>query len=663
MSLASSGGTQGGARSQLLARFYRPAQFLIDLATLVAAFALAYSLRFDFAIPAAEVRHALVQLPAVLLLQVAAAVATGIYTFVWRYVGLKELGAFVRAAIWTALPLALLRYGLTERFQEWRIPASIILMDAALAFGGLLAVRVARRLLYERSERRRRAETRRGARRPRRTLLIGAGRAGVMAVREVQNRGDLGLELVGFVDDDPAKQASVIQGLRVLGTSAQLPHLVAEQGIDQVVITIAEADRETIRGLVRACEQLGTEVQIIPGLFEILDRRVSVSRFRKVQIEDLLGRETVRLDEEQLHRFLSGRSVLITGAGGSIGSELARQAARFRPARLVLVERAENALFEIEQDLLRLWPSLDLVPRLGDVADLPRMRSIFASTLPDVILHAAAHKHVPMMEVNAVEAVKNNALATASLCRLAGEHGVDSFVLISTDKAVRPSSVMGASKRLAEIVVQRQAEAYPDTRFVTVRFGNVLGSNGSVVPIFERQIADGGPVTVTHPDASRYFMTIPEAAQLVLQAGAIGDDGAILILDMGEPVRILDLAEDMIRLSGLEPYRDVAIEFTGLRPGEKLSEELQFEGESLSPTQHPKILAGRLARPPAALLEPALAELSDLVASDSELGVRRLLGRMLPESRLERVLSVVVGDSADADPAAPEVPLQRASRI
>ncbi len=608
-------------------------QFFLDLMVLVGAFGFAYLLRFDFRIPPEQSLAALGQLPYVVLLQLVAFLACGIYSFIWRYVGLTDLPAFVKAAAWATAPLVLLRLGLPDAMAQWRVPLSVIVIDALLAFGGLLAMRVLRRAFYERYEARQRElqGTPSGSKVP--VLLAGAGRAGVMVVKEIFGRGDMNLRVVGFVDDDPEKLGSTIQGLRVLGTTGDIPQLVREHGVDHVVITIADTARISIRRIVEICEQIPIKVRIVPGLFEILQGNVGISRIRDVEIEDLLGRAPVQLDAAGLARFLSGKSVLVTGAGGSIGSELVRQIARFGPACLVLVERAEFALFDIEREVLRRWPAVRVVPVVADIGDQARMRTVFERERPQVVLHAAAHKHVPLMEGNPAEAVKNNMLATHALAELAGEAGVEAFVFVSTDKAVRPSSVMGATKRLGELVMQTLNQRFA-TRFVAVRFGNVMGSTGSVIPIFREQIARGGPVTVTHPEMQRYFMTIPEAAQLVLQAGAMGQGGEIFILDMGKPVRIVDLARDMITLSGLKPGEDIEIEYTGLRPGEKLFEELALSGEQLVATRHPAISIGRLAVYPPGVVEAALARLRRLCAEEREDAIRAALGELLPEARL-----------------------------
>jgi FlaA1/EpsC-like NDP-sugar epimerase len=609
----------------------REVQHALDIAVLLAAFSVAYLLRFDFAIPEGQFQRALVQAPVVLLIQFCVVVMTGIHRFVWRYVGMAEIWVFARGALLAGIPILALRLFLPERFESWRVPLSIIVLDAVLAFGGLLAIRVLRRSMYERYEREFRHRGTDGKREP--VILVGAGRAGVAVMREISGRGDTGLDVVGFVDDDRAKHDTLIHGKRVLGSLADLESLATENRVRRVIITIAAAKAATIRTIVKACEKAGLRALIIPGLYEILQGKVSISRFRDVDIEDLLGREPVELDTDRMDGFLTGRTVMITGAGGSIGAELCRQAARFGPRALLLFERAEGALFEIHREIEAEGLGFPVVPIVGDVSDHARVSDILGRFRPDVVLHAAAHKHVPMMESNPGEAIKNNVAGTRCIAQLAGEMGIEAFVMISTDKAVRPSSIMGASKRIAELICQDLADQFDTTRFVAVRFGNVMGSTGSVVPIFRQQIGLGGPVTVTHRDAVRYFMTIPEAAQLVLEAGAIGASGDVMILDMGRPIRIAELAEDMISLSGYKPYEDIAIEFVGLRPGEKLAEELELTGEDIVPTQHPKILIGRVQRP-SPEFRGLLADLTKAGALPDEAAIRGLLRRLIPESNL-----------------------------
>jgi len=626
----------------------RQVQFLLDISVLSAAFLIAYAIRFESNLTSETFHRAVLQLPLVVLVQFGALFAFGAYAFIWRYVGFAESFVFLRAAAAATAPLLVARLALPATLQEYRIPLSIIVMDALLGFGGVLALRVVRRFTWERWERGlRSSET--AARK--RVLFVGAGRAGVLALREILGRGDSGLNVRGFVDDDPAKQDSLIQGVRVVGTTADLPGLVRHLAIDEVIITIVQAPRSDVRRIVGICEEIPVRVRIMPGIWEILQGDVRVSSIRDVEIEDLLGRDPVTLDEEELRRFLVGSVVMVTGAGGSIGSELARQVARLGPRELLLVERAEFALFDVDREIRRRWPDARPVPVVADVADEARMRRVFEERRPQIVLHAAAHKHVPLMERNAAEAIRNNVLGTARLGALAGEYGIGVFVMISTDKAVKPSSVMGASKRVAEIVVQDLDRRYR-TRFVTVRFGNVLGSAGSVIPIFREQIAAGGPVTITHPEMVRYFMTIPEASQLVLQAAAMGEGGEIFVLDMGEPVRILDLAREMITLSGLKPHEDVEIVFTGVRPGEKLSEEMSTDEEGVAPTAREKILIGKVPPTPPEVVERALAKLRRLAEEGDEDAIRHFLSELLPHSRLGGA-PPLVGEVRREEPADP----------
>jgi FlaA1/EpsC-like NDP-sugar epimerase len=607
-------------------------QFVLDLIILVLAFTVSYALRFDFQIPHAALLLGLTQLPYVVLIQFIALFMCGVYSFIWRYVSISETRSFIKAALWSLLPILLLRLGLPEQFHGWRVPLSITIMDTIFAFTGVMMLRVARRFFYERYEKRRRAsEMEQKEKKP--VLLIGAGRAGVLAAREIQGRGDMAVEIRGFIDDDVRKRGSVICGIKVLGTVDELEKLTRKLEIDHVVITVAQASQKEIRRIVETCEKIPIKARIIPGLYEILGGNVEVSRIRDVQIEDLLGREPVYLEQHNLTHFLRDRTVMVTGAGGSIGSELARQVLRFQPSRLLLVERAEGALFGIDRELAGSPGDAAIIPLVADIGDFRRMRNIFEEYQPAVVFHAAAHKHVPMMENNPCEAVKNNILSTKLLGEMAGEFNAESFVMISTDKAVRPSSIMGASKRVAELIMQDLNGQFA-TRYVAVRFGNVIGSAGSVIPIFREQIRNGGPVTVTHPEMTRYFMTIPEAAQLVLQAGAMGEGGEILILDMGTPIRILDLAKDTITLSGLRPYEDIEIVFTGVRPGEKLAEALIMTEEHMSKTRHPKIFIGKVATYPHDKLNSGLQRLAALADEGADERLRVQLNELIPEATL-----------------------------
>lgn len=619
-------------------------QASLDISLLLAAFVAAYLLRFDFTIPSEEMRNFLTQIPLVVLLQFVALTVTGSRSSIWRYTDLAHLKSFLYAAFASLLILVFLRLGLPNSLSAWRVPLSVNFIDVVLAFGAAYAIRVVRRAEYEHKQKRvqlkKHANGNGNGKKKRLVLLIGAGRAGLLAAKEIEARGDLDLAIKGFVDDDRAKLGrSVVQRHRVLGATRDLPRLVHTHGINHVIITIAHASRHEIHRIVRICESIPVKVRIIPELYEIIEGRVEISRIRDVEIEDLLGREPVQLDTESIMKELAGKTVMVTGAGGSIGSELARQVQRFAPARLLLVERAEFALFDIDLELKAANPGNSIVPLVADVGDESRMRGIFELYRPQVVIHAAAHKHVPLMESNSTEAVQNNVLNTRLIAELAGEFKAEAFVLISTDKAVRPTSIMGASKRAAELVVQDLNQIY-DTRFVAVRFGNVIGSAGSVIPIFREQIRNGGPITITDKRMKRYFMTIPESAQLVLQASVLGRGGEVFILHMGEPVRIIDLAETLITLSGLKPHEDVQVIETGIRPGEKLYEELNFESEQTVPTSHPKIFINLLDTPEPETVKTALRVLGRLVSERNEDEVRRFLNDLLPEAVLTPAVKV-----------------------
>lgn len=611
----------------------RPLQISIDFAILLASFVAAYMLRFDFQLPPKYAHDLIVQAPYVVVLQIAMLVIFGVYAFLWRYVGMAEVRWFLFAAVGSLLVVCSIRLFIPGA-GSFRVPLSVALIDALLGFGGVLSVRVLLRALHDRTERSLHPVA--ASKEAAAILLIGAGQAGVLASREIMRRPDTGLHVKGFVDDDPRKRNAVINGVRVVGTTDDLPRLIHELAIDQVVITIAQASRADMTRIVSICESIPIPIRIVPGLYDVLQGKVEISRVRNIDIEDLLGRQPVDLDGNDIAGLLANKVVMVTGAGGSIGSELARQVARSSPASLLLVERAEFALFDIHCALRECHPALTIEPLVADAGDEARMRRIFARFHPDVVIHAAAHKHVPMMELQPSEVVKNNVLTTRLLGGIAAEFGAEAFILISTDKAVNPTSVMGASKRVAELVIQGLAQAHPETRFLGVRFGNVMGSTGSVIPIFRRQIAAGGPVTVTHPEMTRYFMTIPEAAQLVLQAAAIGEGGEIFVLDMGQPVRILDLATQMIKLSGLRPHKDIEIVFTGMRPGEKLYEELDRMGETISRTKHPKIFNGNLTPYPRTELSRYLQKLGEAARNGFDVEVRRILVAMLPEANLEK---------------------------
>jgi FlaA1/EpsC-like NDP-sugar epimerase len=624
----------------------RPMQFLADVAILCCAYFSAYLLRLNFDIDEYHFNNALNQLPFVVFIQFSSLFVVGAYSIIWRYISLEDIKVFLKAALISGVVMVAFRLLLSpERFVRWQVPSSIILIDSGLAFGGLLALRVLRRFIYEISEKRQFVGKRRTKRKA--TLLVGAGRIGATLAKEMIGRADAELDVKGFVDDDRNKKGGSVGGVKVLGTSDDMARLIDELNIEQVVIAIDQAQGKEVRRILDVCRAIPVKARIVPSLNEIAHGRVKISRIRDVQIEDLLGREPIELDDKNLHEFLSEKVVMITGAGGSIGSELIRQVTNYQPKLVLLIERAEYLLFKIERELVKDFPETNFLPLIADVCDEARMREIFDNYKPEVIFHAAAHKHVPLMEANCAEAIKNNVLATRLLGKIAGENGVKDFVLISTDKAVNPTSVMGASKRIAEIAVQGLNRIYP-TNYIAVRFGNVLGSAGSVVPIFREQIYKGEPITVTDPKMTRYFMTIPEASQLVLQAGALGEGGEIFILDMGKPVKILDLAEDMIRLSGLKPYEDIDIVFTGIRKGEKLFEELEITGENLLKTKHPKIFIGKIATYETEEISEIIEHFKRAVEANDEAKIRSLFNRFLPEATIteQKITNKSIGKNA-----------------
>jgi FlaA1/EpsC-like NDP-sugar epimerase len=570
--------------SSVLLTYRRPLIVGVYVALWVLSYIGSFILRFEFAIPPLYARTLWATLGPLLLARLLGYGALGMFHGMWRYTSGHDLRALVKASVASSLLFS--AWVLLTDVQDY--PRSILIMDWAanvMLIGGL---RFLIRSLNEAS-----VYTDRTRAQVRRVLIVGAGNAGEMLLREIQRSAADRYEPVGFLDDSPHKVGGRIHGVQILATTDKIVEVVEKYTAHEIIIAIPSASREQMKAILDRAAQCDVQVRTIPGMSQLIDGRVSVQQLRDVQIEDLLGRAPVSLDEEAIGEVLRGQRVLVTGAGGSIGAEICRQVCRFECRTLVLVEQAENALYEIHRELSRSFETIEIIPVIADVTDRTRMGAVFERHKPNAVFHAAAHKHVPMMEYNPGEAVKNNVFGTRTVADMADAHGVDRFVMISTDKAVNPTSVMGATKRVAEIYVQALSQR-SRTRFVTVRFGNVLGSNGSVVPLFKEQIARGGPITVTHPEMKRYFMTIPEACQLVLQAGAMGDGGEIFILDMGEPVKIVDLARDLVRLSGLREGDDIEIRFSGLRPGEKLFEELSVAEESADRTKHEKIFVGRL---------------------------------------------------------------------
>ncbi len=506
----------------------------------------------------------------------------------WRYVGISDLTGIVRASlvstmllfgVWVAgLYIDPVRKSIPNIFD---VSQAVFVVDMFCTILLLAGLRMVIRLYYEEF---RTVETGK----LKRFLIVGAGNTGESLLREIHRMTVAEYDVVGFIDDDPAKQGIRIHDIPVLGTVEQLPEICREKNIEEVAIAMPSATVPQRRRVVQVCQGTKVRFRTVPSMTDIAGGKFRVSQIRDVDINDLLGREAIQLDTDLIEAFIKGKTILVTGAGGSIGSEMCRQICRFGPKLLLLVEQAENPLFYIERELRETFPDIAMTAVVCDITDQSRVEGIFEKYRPEIIIHAAAHKHVPLMEGNPGEAIKNNVVGSRTVADAADKFDAGNFIMISTDKAVNPTSIMGSSKRIAETYVQ-DLNRTSKTHFVTVRFGNVLGSDGSVVPIFKKQIAQGGPVTVTHPEMKRYFMTIPEASQLVLQAASMGKGGEIFLLDMGEPVKIVDLATELITLSGFRPGVDIEIIFTGLRPGEKLFEELSIKGEDMQETRHPKI--------------------------------------------------------------------------
>jgi FlaA1/EpsC-like NDP-sugar epimerase len=543
----------------------------------------------------------------------------GLYRGLWRFASLPDLKriAFAVTAAALATPAMLILFRV-----EAVVPRSVLLLDPIL----LLVIMGGSRLAYRAWKEHRLVAVLAPDATP--VLIAGAGSAADFLLRELQ-RNPGKWRAVGLLDDDSAKKGRHVQGVPVLGSLKEMPVWAAKRDVKDVVLALPSASHEVRRRLAQTCSEAGLNVLTVPSIEDVMNGRLAVTSLRPIELDDLLGRDPVKLDDAGLVDLISGRSVLVTGAGGSIGSELCRQIARFGPARLVFFENSELALYRLEQEFRQQYPALPIVCIMGDVKDAARVNEVMAGQRPSVVFHAAAYKHVPLVEeVNTFQALRNNVLGTLVCARAALEQGVEKFVMISTDKAVNPTNVMGASKRLAEMVCQA-LQGQNSTRFISVRFGNVLGSSGSVIPKFQEQIARGGPVTVTHPEITRYFMSIPEAAQLVLQAGLMGQGGEIFVLDMGEPVKIADLAKLMIRLSGHQDS-EISITYTGLRPGEKLYEELLADSETTLPTPHPKLRVARAREVESAQVTFILDWIAaTATASDTE--VRERLRQWVPE--------------------------------
>jgi len=549
----------------------------------------------------------------------------------WRYVGISDLTGILRSSLISTLVIVTVWFTFILQIDVIRrnladianVANSVFVLDMAITFMMLAGIRMIIRLYYEEF---RTVESQR----LKRFLIIGAGNAGEALLREILRMKMAEYEVIGFIDDDPLKKHIHIHGIPVLGSVNELPEICDGRSIEEIAIAMPSATQMQLRHVVQVCKGTKIRFRMVPSITDIASGKLKVSQIRDVDINDLLGRSVVELDLDLIEDFLKKKTICVTGAGGSIGSEMCRQVCHFGPKLLLLVEQAENPLFHIERELRKNFPDVNVVAVICDIADKWRVDEVFAKYRPEVVIHAAAHKHVPLMETNPGESIKNNVVGTMNVSNASDQFGVSSFVMISTDKAVNPTSLMGSSKRVAEMYIQ-DLNNLSKTHFVTVRFGNVLGSNGSVVPIFKKQIANGGPVTVTHPEMVRYFMTIPEASQLVLQAATMGEGGEIFVLDMGEPVKIVDLARELITLSGFKPDEEIEISFTGLRPGEKLFEELSIEGEGMAQTKHPKIGVWKNIPMDRQKLLDGIKELIEVAPTQNHAKVVEKVKQLIPE--------------------------------
>ena len=556
---------------------------IVDVITIIGVALISLLIRFDGYITSHYLHQMIDALPIMVISYIVMLLSMHLYTRIWRYAGMREMVAVLIA---TTLGAGLFYTGMYVFDKS--LPRSIYLISWILSTG---VIGIGRMVLHY-------IAMRYGGKQSTdvdmvNTLIIGAGDAGATIAREIERYHKRSRKVIGFIDDDESKFNRLMGGVRILGNRHDIPSIVKENNVKEIIIAMPSVTRNEIRNIMEICSPLKCKVNTLPGMYQLLDDEVLVSHLHPVSIEDLLERDEVRLDMDIVEHYIRDKVVLVTGAGGSIGSEICRQIMRVGPKQLLLLGHGENSIYLINQELKNIYKDGPIIPIIADIRDKQQLDQIFTQYNPQVVFHAAAHKHVPLMEIQPMAAVLNNIYGTRNVADVAGRHGVERFVMISTDKAVNPTSVMGATKRVAEKVIISMNDTY-DTKYITVRFGNVLGSRGSVIPLFKKQIEAGGPVTVTDPEMTRYFMTIPEASQLVLQAGAMGKGGEVFLLDMGEPVKIIDLARNMIRLSGLEPDKDIHIKITGLRPGEKKYEELLTSEEGTNRTNHTKIFEAAL---------------------------------------------------------------------
>lgn len=564
--------------------------------------------------------HSLIKhIPIILFIKIFVFYGFKLYKSLWEFASIDELVEVVEATIISNI-ISIFYLLVVNAGLPVSIYLMVLVLDMVFIGGNRFCIRIVRRL---------KAQSRITDKNSKRVLIVGAGAAGSMVIRELRNHNGLNSKPVAIIDDDPTKKNLNINGIPVVGNRNDIVHICKKYNIDEIIIAIPSASRKDIKEIVNECKKTKCKTKILPGVYEIIDGRVNVSTIREVDIGDLLGREEIRLDMEDIYRYIKGKRILVTGGGGSIGSELCRQIANYNPKELIIFDIYENSAYDIQIELLRKHKDLPLRVVIGSITDKKALEEVFSERKIDIVFHAAAHKHVPLMEFSPKEAVKNNVFGTLNVVEAADKYNVSKFVLISTDKAVNPTNVMGATKRITEMIIQIK-NMTSKTDFVAVRFGNVLGSNGSVIPLFKKQIEEGGPVTVTHPEVVRYFMTIPEACQLVLQSGSMAKGGEIFVLDMGEPVKIIDLARDLIKLSGFEPDVDIKIEITGLRPGEKLYEEPLLGNGTVVRTVHNKIYVEKPMVHDNSKLEQGLNRLRNALEYGNNDLIRSILSDIVP---------------------------------
>ncbi|MBF0522025.1 MAG: polysaccharide biosynthesis protein [Candidatus Omnitrophica bacterium] len=610
-------------KQEIILRYRRGIILLAHVAIVVVAYSLSFLLRFDFSIPLSELPGFFNAFFLIIPVKLLVFAYFGLYRGLWMYSSIYDLMKILKANV-SATAFFIISVAL---WGGQGFPRSIFIVDFVLCTGLVGGIRFISIFIKENYYRGYKDGIRR-------ILIVGAGEAGLMLLREYRKNPSLGW-IVGFIDDDKIKIDESIQGIRILGGRRDIPRVVEESEVDEIILAIPSAQGEVVRDILSYCEQTPAKIKVVPGFSKILSGEMEV-RARDVKPEDLLGRETVRINEDEIRNYVGGKVVLVTGAGGSIGSEICRQIVRFNPKEIILFDHHENFVYFLTIEFKVRYPSVSIKTCIGDIRDVGLLKRLFTKETPEVIFHAAAHKHVPLMEENPIAAVKNNVLGSRNMIYAAHHYGVERFVLISTDKAVNPINVMGMSKRVAEMILQAKAKV-SKTKFMAVRFGNVLGSAGSVVPLFKKQIADGGPITITHPDVKRYFMSITEAVMLVLQAGSMGKCGELFILDMGEQIKVIEIARNLIALSGLTIDKDISIKFIGLRPGEKLEEELLLDKEKDAATKHDKIF----------ISQPQEFDLENLGRGIKRL--HRLVAVMDVEGVMEEMKAIIAGNYTDQD--------------